>query len=58
MADATCKGRLEVAFRHDAPFEFVRTDPDSGFRFYVGPDSAVGYQRLCASHHFRYDAVQ
>lgn len=58
--DDTCKGPLQVAFRHDAPAEFVRVydGPNEkflGLRYYVGPNVADGYMRLCASHHGRYD---
>lgn len=60
MADDTCKGRPELAFRHDAPAEFVRPytgrlEQYQGRLYYVGPDSADGYMRLCSSHHQRYD---
>jgi len=54
-ADTSCKGRLEVAFRHDAPVELVR-DGDRRGRYFVGPP-LEGYLRLCRSHHCRYDGI-
>lgn len=56
MADGTCVKRLHVAFRHDAPVEFVRIDPDRG-PFYVGPAPENGYMRLCSHHHAIYDGA-
>jgi len=58
--DDTCKGPSQVAFRHDAPAEYVRVydGPDEQHRgrlYFVGPDPADGYMRLCQSHHQRYD---
>ena len=50
-ADETCKGRLEVAFRHDTPPEHVKTDP-RGFPYSTRTED---YMSLCASHHRRYD---
>ncbi len=52
-ADETCKGMLEVAFRHTAPPELVRDDDPRGL-YYVGAVED-GYMRLCRSHHRRYD---
>ncbi|HXJ67649.1 MAG TPA: NUMOD3 domain-containing DNA-binding protein [Verrucomicrobiae bacterium] len=52
-ADETCKGRFELAFRHDAHTAMVRTDDRRG-PYYVG-DPREGYVRLCLSHHRRYD---
>lgn len=56
-ADETCCGRLEIAFRHDAPAEFVRVSTGNrpGRLYYVGPNPADGYMRLCCSHHKRMD---
>ena len=52
-ADDSCKGRLEVALRRDAPAGGVRVSR-RGHRYYVG-DARDGYMRLCISHHRRYD---
>lgn len=52
--DETCKGPLEVALRQDAPPELTRISP-RGHRYFFGENSADGYQRLCRSHHRRYD---
>jgi len=51
LEDATCKGRLEVAFRrHDTPAEFWIADPKGPYS--TNPDH---YWRLCRSHHVRLD---
>ena len=57
QADETCKGRLEAAFRPDAPKEFTRSD-SRGRLYYVGPNPMDGYSRLCASHHKRCDKTR
>lgn len=49
-----CSAWLECAFRYDAPVEFVRYTR-AGQPYYVGPDVRDGYQRLCRTHHKRYD---
>jgi GntR family transcriptional regulator len=54
-ADGSCSGRLEAAFRHDAPPKLVRRDGRHGCFYYAG-DPLDGYMRLCRSHHRRYDA--
>jgi hypothetical protein len=54
LADETCKGPLEVALRHDVPVERTRISP-RGHRYFFGENSTDGYQRLCRSHHRRYD---
>jgi hypothetical protein len=54
MTDHTCRGLLEIALRHDAPPDLTRVSR-KGHRFYTG-EPAVGYMRLCRSHHRRYDA--
>lgn len=54
MADETCKGRLDVAFRHDAPADLVKVDARFGRPYYTG-NWRDGYRRLCRSHHVRYD---
>ena len=54
MDDATCEGRLEAAFRHDAPAELVRRN-GRGLSFCVSLNIRDGYMRLCHSHHLRYD---
>lgn len=56
-ADRTCRGRLDTAFRHDAPVEYIRFRKSSR-PFYVGPNPEDGYWRLCRSHHQRYDLAQ
>jgi hypothetical protein len=53
QADSSCRGILDVCFRHDAPHDLIRDDDPRG-RYYVG-DPCVGYIRLCRSHHRRYD---
>jgi hypothetical protein len=53
--DASCKGKLDIALRHDAPTDLLRYDDLAGLVFFVG-DSTQGYMRLCRSHHRRYDA--
>ena len=55
QADETCKGRLEVALRKDAPPGMLRVDGESGCRYYSGDNSLSGYMWLCRSHHSRYD---
>jgi hypothetical protein len=50
--DATCRGKLEVALKHDLPPERLRVDPRSGCSFSANP---ADYMRLCHSHHMRYD---
>ena len=54
-ADKTCKGILEVAFKHDTHTEFVKIDPATGYRYSPRPED---YMRLCASHHRLYDDAQ
>lgn len=51
-ADGTCKGRIEAAFNHDTPAEFVRVDPATGSPYSIRPED---YMALCHSHHVRYD---
>jgi hypothetical protein len=53
LADETCKGRLEVALRKDAPPGMLRVE--SGLRYFIGDEPLDGYIRLCTSHHRRYD---
>ena len=50
FADETCSKKLDAAFRHDTPAEFVKRDK-------LGVYSAhpEHYMRLCGSHHQRYD---
>ena len=55
-SDGSCKGRFEVAFRQDAPTEWVKSHPAKGL-YYAGIDIEAGYRRLCASHHRRYDGI-
>jgi len=55
-ADDSCKGRLEIALRHDASAELIRDDDQRGW-YYVG-DPLDGYMRLCCSHHRRYDRAR
>jgi len=56
LADDTCQGQLEAAFKYDAPKEHVRLDQTKNKApYYVGPDIREGYWRLCHSHHTRYD---
>ena len=52
--DDTCRGRLDVAFRHDAPSDLVKIDANFGIPYYAG-HWRDGYLRLCRSHHVRYD---
>jgi hypothetical protein len=55
LADESCKGRLEVAFRgHDTPLELWRYHEANGrtIPFSTNPDH---YWRLCRSHHVRLD---
>jgi hypothetical protein len=54
-ADKTCSIRFECALRKDAPLDLIRTD-EKGRRYFIG-DPLVGYMRLCASHHHRYDGL-
>lgn len=60
-ADDSCRGPLQVSFRHDAPEEFVRwtlggrvNRPWKLIPYYVGV-VRDGYVRMCISHHSRYD---
>jgi len=53
-ADGSCRGKLDIAFRHDVPPALVRIDIHRGRRYYIG-DPREGYMRLCRSHHRRYD---
>ena len=50
--DGTCKGRLEVAFKHETPPEMTRIDPRTGCKYSPRPEH---YMVLCRSHHTRYD---
>lgn len=49
MADATCRGKLEVALRHEAQGP-LREDRRGAYSPRV-----EDYWRLCRSHHNRYD---
>jgi hypothetical protein len=53
LSDESCRGRLEVALRADAPKERVFLDERRGIFYYSGPDQREGYRRLCRSHHAR-----
>lgn len=54
MEDDSCRGIMEVAFRHDAvPADRIRVDRLTGLRY---SSRAEDYWRLCHSHHGRYDA--
>lgn len=51
LADDTCRGRLEVALRHEATGPLRRDNQGRGWYSPVLED----YWRLCRSHHNRYD---
>jgi hypothetical protein len=48
--DETCKGRFEIAYRHDARQALV--EARKGMKYSRDP---ADYFRLCQSHHVRYD---
>jgi hypothetical protein len=54
LADESCRGVLEAAFRHDADSRFVRYLED-GRAYFVGDNPRDGYRILCRSHHRRED---
>lgn len=49
--------RLQVALRHDAPSESIRTVTRGGYpcRYSIAWPPDLGYQRLCAKCHHAYD---
>lgn len=57
LDDASCKGRLEVALRPDAPTDLLRVDAD-GRAYFFGLQVTAGYRLLCRSHHGREGALQ